>query len=124
MTPGQIVRVDFRYPLAGTGEVNKFRPAVIVGAPPVFGGTLPFEIVVPLTSAESLAFSGASLPVPPTPQNGALALSFAISWNVQAVPHARIRETTSRVTDEQLAQIRRQVAACTGLGPAEADRFI
>jgi mRNA-degrading endonuclease toxin of MazEF toxin-antitoxin module len=118
--PGQIVRVDFRNALPGTGEFNKVRPAIVVGAPPIFGGELPFELVVPLTSVETLAFSGASVPVPPAPENGALALSFAISWNVQAVPRARIRETKSRVTDEQLAEIRRQVGACIGLTSAEA----
>jgi len=111
---GQIVRVDFRSPLPGTNEPNKFRPAVVIGAPPVFGADLPFEIVVPLARGEAFAFAGASVAVPPTPENGANALSFAMSWNVQAVPHARIRETASFVSAAQLAEIRYQIAACIG----------
>ncbi len=87
MTPGQIVRVDFRNPLSETNEVNKLgRPAIIVGAPPIFGGKLLFEIIVPLASGDMFAFAGSSLPVPPTAENGAMALSFAMSWNVQTVP--------------------------------------
>ncbi|MGH7729179.1 MAG: type II toxin-antitoxin system PemK/MazF family toxin [Vulcanimicrobiaceae bacterium] len=116
MTAGQIVRVDFRHPLAGSGEVNKLgRPAIVVGAPPLFGGDLTFEIVVPLTRRPDFAFAGASLAIEPTRENGATELSYAISWNVQTVPHARIRETSARITAGQLAVIRAQVGAAIGV---------
>ena len=114
MKPGQIVRVDFRSTIPGTNEASKLRPAVVVGAPPVFGAGLTFELVVPLARGEAFAFAGASVAIPPAPENGANALSFAMSWNVQAVPHARIRATESRVSDAQLAEIRNQIAACVG----------
>ena len=115
MKAGDIVVVDWRDSLRGSGEPNKLRPAIVVGGPPYFGTGLPFEIVVPLTSEADLAIPGASLPIVPTRTNGCKKLSFALSWSVQAVPHARLSITRSRVTTEQIDVIRVQIARCIGL---------
>jgi hypothetical protein len=37
---------------------------------------------------------------------------YALAWNVQAVPHSRLTETSSQVTDNELADIRAQICAC------------
>ena len=116
MTAGQIVQVDWRDALSGSGEPNKRRPGIVVGSPRIFGSGLPFEIVVPLTGEKTLAIAGASLPIAPTPNNGCTKLCFALSWCVQAVPHTRIRETPSRVNDEELRAIRLQIGSCVEAG--------
>ena len=104
--------VDWRDALPGSGEPNKRRPAIIVSSPRFFGSGLPFEIVVPLTSEEALAIDGASTTIAPNKENGCTKTSYALAWNVQAVPHARLRPTRSRITDEKLAGLRAQIAEC------------
>ena len=111
MTAGHIVVVDWREAVHA-GEPNKRRPAIVVGAPPYFPEELPFEIVVPITGEAELFVPGVSITIEPTPENGCTKRSFALSWNVQCVPHARITATASRVTDDQLALIRAQIRAC------------
>ncbi len=116
MRAGSIVRVNWRDALAKSGEPNKMgRPGVVVSAPPTFGGELAYELVVPLTSDVEFALPGSSVLIDPTPENGATASSFALAWNVQAVPHERIRKTPAFVNDAQLREIREQIAACIGI---------
>jgi len=109
---GDIVAVDWRDALPGSGEANKARPAIVVSASQFFGSGLPFEIVVPLTGEAALAIPGASVRIHPTAENGCTKPSYALAWNVQSVPHVRLHTTPSRVTGEQLAEIRAQIAAC------------
>jgi mRNA interferase MazF len=110
--PGNIVMVDWRDALPGSGEPNKKRPGIIVSSPRFFGSGLPFEIVVPLTGEAALAIVGASMVIEPTPENGCTKRCYALSWNVQSVPHVRLSETRSRITDDQLVDIRTQIGAC------------
>jgi mRNA-degrading endonuclease toxin of MazEF toxin-antitoxin module len=112
VTAGRIVAVDWRDALPGSGEPNKVRPGIIVGSPRFFGSGLPFEIVVPLSGEPELAIVGASVLISPTPENGCTKPCYALAWNVQTVPHARLTETPSRVTSTELADIRAQIAAC------------
>lgn len=112
MRPGQIVIVDWRDALPGSGEPNKRRPAIVIGSPAFFGSTLPFEIVVPLTGEEALAISGASVAIEPNVDNACKKRSYALAWCVQTVSAERITPTTARVTSEQVDAIRKQVASC------------
>jgi mRNA-degrading endonuclease toxin of MazEF toxin-antitoxin module len=107
--PGRIVMVDLRDALLGAGEPNKRRPAIIVSSRRFFGTGLPFEIVVPLTGESALAIAGASTVIEPTVENGCTKRSFALGWNVQTVPHARLTETSSYVTEDELGDIRAQI---------------
>jgi len=109
---GSIVMVNWRDALSGTGEPNKMRPGIVVSSPLFFGSGLPFEIVVPLTGESALAIAGASVEILPMPQNGCTKRCYALAWNVQTVPHARLRETVSFITDQELASIRECIAAC------------
>ena len=111
MKPGAIVLVDWRDALPGSGEPNKRRPGIVVSSPRFFGKGLPFEIVVPLTSEPALAIVGASLPIHPTKENRCKKTSYALAWNVQRVPHARLTETLAHITPGDLATIRAQIAA-------------
>lgn len=103
--------VDWRDALPGAGEPNKRRPAIIVSSPRFFGTGLPFEILVPLTGEAALAIAGASTVIEPSAENGCTKRSFALAWNVQTVPHARLTETASRITAEELGDIRAQIRA-------------
>ena len=101
--------VDWRDALPGAGEPNKRRPAIVVSSPRFFGAGLPFEIVVPLTGEAALAIAGASTLIEPSAQNGCTKPSYALAWNVQTVPHARLTATSSHVTDDELNDIRTQI---------------
>ena len=114
MRAGQIVAVDWRDALPGSGEPNKLRPGIVVGSDRYFSRNLPFEIVVPLTSRPDMAIPGASTLIKPAPENGCAKPCFALAWNVQAVPHARITATPSRINADELRQIRAQIADCVG----------
>ena len=112
MKAGTIVLVDWRDALPGSGEPNKRRPGVVVSSPRFFGRDLPFEIVVPLSGEADLAIVGASLTIHPTKENRCTKPSYALAWNVQAVPHRRLRETMAHITSSELAAIRAQITAC------------
>jgi mRNA-degrading endonuclease toxin of MazEF toxin-antitoxin module len=112
VTAGQIVAVDWRDALPGSGEPNKLRPGIIVGSERYFSGDLPFAIVVPLTSRADMAIPGASTLIEPAPENGCAKPCFALAWNVQAVPHARIAATPSHINADELRQLRTQIADC------------
>ena len=112
MTAGSVVLVDWGDALTKSGEPNKRRPGIVVSSPRFFGTGLPFEIVIPMTSTIELAIAGASVAIPPTPTNGCTKLCYALSWSIQTVPHRRLMQTASRITPEQLAEIRGQIASC------------
>ncbi len=112
MTPGQIVKVNWRDALLASGEPNKQRPGIMVGSPRFFGSGLPFEIIVPLTGKAALAIDGASVIIPPTPENGCTKPSYALAWTDQCVPHTRLTETPSHVTAAELTAIRTRIASC------------
>lgn len=111
MIAGTIVIVDWRDALPGSQEPNKRRPAVVVGASRLFETGLPFAIVVPLTGEARLAIAGFFVEIAPRRENGCTKTCYALSWCAQTVPHARIIATQARVTEEQLQQIRVQIAA-------------
>lgn len=112
MTPGQIVTVDWRDALLGSGEPNKRRPGVVVTAAGFFGTEHPFEIIVPLTGQRKLVIAGASTLIKPTRENGCTKPCYALAWNVQTVPHARIVETPSHINADELHLIRTQIMSC------------
>ena len=116
MRSGQIVLVDWRDALPGSGEPNKRRPGVVVGSSSFFGTGLPFEIVVPLTGEKQLTIPDASLLILPTKENGCTKACYALSWCVQTMPHLRITETASRISEDELLQIRSQVCNCVTNG--------
>jgi mRNA-degrading endonuclease toxin of MazEF toxin-antitoxin module len=101
--------VDWRDALPGAGEPNKRRPAIVVSSPRYFGTGLPFEIVVPLTGESALAIAGASTVIEPSAKNGCTKRSYALAWNVQTVPHARLTETSSHISEDELGDIRAQI---------------
>jgi mRNA-degrading endonuclease toxin of MazEF toxin-antitoxin module len=111
LKPGQIVKVNWRDAFPNSGEPNKARPGIVVGSPRFFEA-LPFKLVVPLSGSEDMALEDASIRIEPTSENGCTKPSYALSWNIQCVPHLRLEETPSHITDDELRRICDQVAAC------------
>ena len=108
---GQIVLADWRDALPK--EPNERRPAIVVEDDGLFGSAYPSVILVPLTDDAALVI--ADLAVAPTPENGCAKPCWAVSHLVATTSKARLTATRSRVTDTQLAAIRRQIALSIGL---------
>lgn len=115
MKAGQIVLVNWRDALQGTGEPNKIRPGIVVSDNRLLESGVRFAIIVPLSGSSRRELASSSLHISPTRENGCTKESYALSYLVQSVPNVRITETNSRVTADQLQEIRAQIAACVGV---------
>jgi mRNA interferase MazF len=112
--PGQIVVADWRDALPK--EANKRRPAVVVQDSSLFDPGYPNVILVPLTEDASMVIADLSVRIEPTPENGCTKTCFALSPLVAGTSQERVHATPSRITADQLARIRRQVAEAVGQG--------
>ncbi len=110
---GQIVVADWRDALPK--EANKLRPAIVVEDGTLFGPLYPNVILVPLTEDDSMVVPELSVRIDPTPENGCTKVCFAVSPLVAGTSKLRVRPTSSRITAEELARLRRQVAEAIGL---------
>ena len=110
---GQIVIADRRDALPK--EANELRPAVVVEDGTLFGPGYPNVILVPLTEDGGMVLPELSVRIDPTPENGCTKTCFAVSPLVAGTSKLRARPTPSRITKDQLARIRRQIAQAIGL---------
>ncbi|MGH7062638.1 MAG: type II toxin-antitoxin system PemK/MazF family toxin [Stellaceae bacterium] len=110
---GQIVVVDWRDALPK--EPNKLRPAVVVEDEALFDPAYPNVILVPLSEDRRLAIPDLSVAIDPTPENGCSKRCHALSHCVATTSAKRVRPTASRITEDQLLAIRRQIALAIGL---------
>ncbi|WP_376093959.1 type II toxin-antitoxin system PemK/MazF family toxin (plasmid) [Roseomonas sp. CCTCC AB2023176] len=110
---GSIVVVDWRD--AVPVEANKRRPAVVVEDDGLFGPGYPALLLVPITEDAGLAIPDLCVRLEPGPENGCTKPSFCLSPFVTATAKARVRATPSRITPDELALIRRQIAAAVGV---------
>jgi mRNA interferase MazF len=110
---GQIVLADWRGD-AMPKEPNKRRPAVVVEDDELFAPAYPNAILVPLTEDAELAIPDLSVAIVPTAENGCSKPCWAVSHLVATTAKARLRPTRSRITSEELAAIRRQIALAIG----------
>ncbi len=114
LTAGQIVIVDWRDALPS--ESNKIRPAIVVEDTDLFAEAFPNVILVPLTEHPSFAISKLSVPIDPTPENGCPTRCYAVAHSITATSKRRVqRVTDSRITADQLREIRLQCAESIGL---------
>ncbi|UFN49145.1 type II toxin-antitoxin system PemK/MazF family toxin [Roseomonas sp. OT10] len=111
---GHIVIADWRD--AQPREANKRRPAVVVQDDGLFGPGYPAVILVPITEDAGLAIPDLSVRLEPTAENGCSKPSFAVSHFVTTTSVRRVQATPSRITPEQLATIRAQIALALGIG--------
>ena len=110
----QIVLADLRGD-ALPEEPNKLRPAVVVEDDGLFAPGYPNAILVPLTDDAALVIPDLSVAIAPTTENGCAKPCWAASYLVATTSKLRLTATPSRVTAEQLAAIRRQVALAVGI---------
>jgi mRNA-degrading endonuclease toxin of MazEF toxin-antitoxin module len=110
---GDIVLVDWRD--AMPKEANKHRPAIVVEDSELFDDTYPNVLLVPLTDDEKLAFSQFSVVIEPSRENGCSKRSYALSHVITATSRRRTRTTPSRISSDQLRQIRRYIIEAIGV---------
>jgi len=110
---GQIVVADWRDGLPK--EPNKLRPAVVVEDETLFDPAYPNIILVPLTEDQRLAIPDLSVAIDPTPRNGCTKRCYALSHCVATTLAKRVRQTTSKIAEDELMAIRRQIALAIGL---------
>ena len=106
---GQIVLADWRGD-ALPKEPNKRRPAVVVEDDGLFAPSYPNAILVPLTEDAALAIPDLSVAIAPTAENGCSKPCWAVSHLVTTTSKTRLTDTPSRITPEELAAIRHQIA--------------
>ncbi|WP_223861694.1 type II toxin-antitoxin system PemK/MazF family toxin [Geminicoccus harenae] len=99
-----------------TKEPNKRRPAVVVEDDALFAPAYPNVILVPLTEDATLVIADLAVPIAPSRANGCSKPCWAVSHLVATTSKARLTATPSRITPDQLAAIRRQIALALGIG--------
>jgi mRNA-degrading endonuclease toxin of MazEF toxin-antitoxin module len=110
---GQIVLADWRDALPK--EPDKLRPAIVVEDNRLFASHYQNVILVPL-SDDDMGVPDLSVAIDPTPTNGCTKRCYALSFCVTTNSVGRLTPTPSRITDDQLAEIRRQIGFAIGLG--------
>ncbi len=111
---GQIVLADWRGD-ALPKEPNKRRPAVVVEDDGLFAPAYPNTILVPLTDDATLVIPDLAVPIAPTAENGCSKPCWAVSHLVATTSKLRLQSTASRITPDQLAAIRKQIALAIGV---------
>ena len=96
-------------------EPNKLRPAVVVEDDGLFAPGYPNAILVLLTDDAALVIPDLAGAKSPATENGCAKPCWAASHLVATTSKHRLTTTPSRVTTEQLATIRRQVALAVGV---------
>ncbi|HEX6511056.1 MAG TPA: type II toxin-antitoxin system PemK/MazF family toxin [Chloroflexota bacterium] len=113
LTAGTLVLADWRG-RALPREPTGIRPGVVIDGeafPEDYANTL----VVPFTRDLSLVDATFALRIEPTAENGASATSWALPHHLTSVSRRRVRPTNSRITSDQLWEIRQRIALAIGL---------
>ena len=111
---GQIVLADWRGD-ALPKEPNKRRPAVVVEDDSLFVAAYPNALLVPLTDDAALVIPDLAVAIEPNAENGCSKPCWAASHLVATTSKQRLQATSSRITQEQLSSIRRQIALAVGV---------
>lgn len=114
LSAGQIVLANWRGD-ALPKEPNKRRPAVVIEDETLFVPAFPNTSLVPLTEDRGLALADLSVAITPNPENGCSKACWAVAYLVTTTSKRRVLPTQSRITPDQLLQLRRQVALAIGV---------
>jgi mRNA interferase MazF len=102
-----------RFDPAVGAEIQKVRPAVVIGVDSV--GRLPLKIVVPITDWKPVFANFAwFVHLPVTPDNGLAKDSGADAFQVKSVSEIRFLDGLGELTADQVDEIAAAVAACVG----------
>jgi hypothetical protein len=110
---GQIVLVDWRDALPK--EPSKKRPAVEVEDSELFDPSYPNLVLVPLAEDPHLAIADLSVRILPTPEDGCTKPFHPLAHHVTTTSKRRVTPTDSRITDAQLAAVRRLIGVTIGI---------
>ncbi len=80
----------------------------------LFDPSYPNLILAPIAEDPHLAIADLSVRLEPTPENGCAKACFALAHHVTTTSKKRVTATPSRITDRQLAEIRRLIAVAVG----------
>jgi mRNA-degrading endonuclease toxin of MazEF toxin-antitoxin module len=111
---GQIVVADWRGDDLPK-EPNKRRPAVVVEDAGLFAAAYPNVILVPLTDDAALVIPDLAVRIDPAPENGCVKPCWAVAHLVATTSKSRLTPTKSRITEVQLATIRRRIGLSIGI---------
>ena len=102
-----------RFDPAVGAEIQKVRPAVVIGVDSV--GRLPLRNVVPITDGKP-AFANVAwfVHLPATPDNGVAKDSGADAFQVKSVSETRFLYSLGELTAGQVDEIAAAAAACVG----------
>lgn len=118
---GQIVLIDWR----GDGspkEPNKLRPCIVVQDHSLFDPSYPSVLVVPIAESASFLIPSLVVTIDPTKENGCTKRCYAVSHSITVASRQYLgRATGSRITREQLREIRRQIAECIAVSDLLTD---
>ena len=81
----------------------------------LFAPGYPNTILVPLTDDATLVIPDLAVPIAPTQENGCSKPCWAVSHLVATTSKRRLQSTASRITADQLAAIRKQIALAVGI---------
>ncbi|WP_147917109.1 type II toxin-antitoxin system PemK/MazF family toxin [Ruania zhangjianzhongii] len=95
-------------------EPSKLRSGIVVEDGELFPDDYPNILVVPMTRDEGLAHESFAERIEPTAQNSAEGTCWALAHHVTSVSLRRVTPTDSRVTDQQLANIRQRIRLTLG----------
>lgn len=93
---------------------SKRRPAIAVEDDGLFVPAYPDAILVPLTDDAALVIPDLAIAIAPTKENGCCKPCWAVSHLVSTTSKLRLQATPSRITQDQLIAIRRQIALAIG----------
>lgn len=111
---GQILIIDWRD--AVPNEPSKLRPGIVIEDTDLFESVYQNVIVVPLAQHADFAIESLTVTIEPDAENGCKSTCYALSHNVTTTSKKRImRITDSRISEEQVTTIRRQIAESIGL---------
>jgi mRNA-degrading endonuclease toxin of MazEF toxin-antitoxin module len=96
-------------------EPNKRRPAIVVEDDGLFAPGYPNAILVPLTDDAALVIPDLAVAIMPSPENGCTKPCWAVSHLVATTSKARLAATGSRIAQDQLSAVRRQIALAVGI---------
>ncbi len=96
-------------------EPNKRRLAVVVEDDGLFLPAYPDAILVPLMDDVVLTIPDLAVAISLTPENGCSKPCWAVSHQIATTSKMRLQATLSRIIEDQLTAIRRQIALAIGL---------
>ena len=93
-----------RFPSANGREQAGRRPAIVV-QDETSAGLLPVVLVVPVTGSLAASRFAGTMVIDPTPENGLLARSVALVFQMRAVDRRRIEDCIGIASAEVMAEI-------------------